>query len=394
MPIIAHLGNGLPALAGGINYAHWLAILAIAGIVLISYIGLFFLLYFLMSLPMRRQEHARMFLDLIESGLEEGTSVEETVVQYSRSRDPALGHRFHLLAAHLENGLRLSGALKRVPELLPPQLVTMLAVGEQVGDLRKVLPACRRTVTGSSSKLTGAVNYLFLLLFCVKPSSGLVLLVIPRFRDIAMDLTTHGLPPIINFLYEHSHLVGLIQLLLMGLVYLAALVYVWGPRVIPRLAPVLKPLSDRLNDRFPWRRKRLQRDFSAMLAVLLDAEVPEEQAVTLAAQCTDNEKFVRRGVLVADRLHEGMPLTDAVQAMDDTGEFRWRLANSAHGRGGFLAALTGWHDALDAKAYQLEQAASQVLTTAVVILNGCIVGLLAVGVFQMLTGVVWELSLW
>jgi len=29
-----------------------------------------------------------------------------------------------------------------------------------------------------------------------------------------------------------------------------------------------------------------------------------------------------------------------------------------------------------------------------VIFNGCIVGLIAVGVFQVLTSVVWELALW
>ena len=38
--------------------------------------------------------------------------------------------------------------------------------------------------------------------------------------------------------------------------------------------------------RLPWRRKRFQRDFSAMLAVLLDAEVPETEAVGLAAEAT------------------------------------------------------------------------------------------------------------
>ena len=49
---------------------------------------------------------------------------------------------------------------------------------------------------------------------------------------------------------------------------------------------------------------------------------------------------------------------------------------------------------LDAKAYQSEQVASQTLTTGLIVLNGCIVALIAIGVFQALTSVVWELSLW
>ena len=41
-------------------------------------------------------------------------------------------------------------------------------------------------------------------------------------------------------------------------------------------------MPDRLLFLLAWRRKRLQRDFSTILAVLLDSEVPESEAVTLA----------------------------------------------------------------------------------------------------------------
>jgi type II secretory pathway component PulF len=151
---------------------------------------------------------------------------------------------------------------------------------------------------------------------------------------------------------------------------------------------------DAFNFRLPWRRKRLERDFTAMLALLLDAEVPEEQAVTFAAQSTDNGVFMRRGAEVAQRLRNGVGFLDAMQGIDDTGELRWRLANAVHGHGGFMKALAGWHEALEAKAYQLEQTASQTITTGLVIINGCVVGLIAVSVFQALTSIVWEVSLW
>ena len=59
-----------------------------------------------------------------------------------------------------------------------------------------------------------------------------------------------------------------------------------------------------------------------------------------------------------------------------------------------MKALAGWHEALEAKAYQLEQTASQTITTGLVILNGCLVGLIAVSVFQALTSVVWGFTLW
>ena len=131
-----------------------------------------------------------------------------------------------------------------------------------------------------------------------------------------------------------------------------------------------------------------------MLALLLDAEVPEPEAVTLAAQSTDNMVFMRRGKQVAQRLRDGAGFLEALQEIDDTGELQWRLTNAVHGHGGFMKALAGWHDSLDAKAYQLEQAASQTITTGLIILNGCLVGLIVFGVFQVLTSVVWEASSW
>ena len=60
----------------------------------------------------------------------------------------------------------------------------------------------------------------------------------------------------------------------------------------------------------------------------------------------------------------------------------------------FLTALSGWLESLDAKAFQQEQAAAHVITTALVLVNGLFVGLLTAGTFQALisvieTGVLW-----
>jgi type II secretory pathway component PulF len=113
-----------------------------------------------------------------------------------------------------------------------------------------------------------------------------------------------------------------------------------------------------------------------------------------AATSTANQIFLHRSEAVIDRLRAGVPLTEAVQALDESGEFRWRLANAAHVHGGFMAALAGWHDALDAKAYQQEQAASQLITTALVVVNGVIVGMICVGVFQALIFMEQGVALW
>ena len=100
------------------------------------------LVFFLATLPMRRHERARFFLDLVEDGLKHGRSAEQTIVSASASRDLTLGARFHLVAEYVASGLRLNEAIARVPSFLPPRIHAMLEVGGETGDLRRIIPGC------------------------------------------------------------------------------------------------------------------------------------------------------------------------------------------------------------------------------------------------------------
>ena len=151
--------------------------------------GLLFLIHFLLTLPMRRAERARLFLDLLDTTIQQGQPLEETLISASQSGDPSLGVRFHLLAAWLEQNLRLSDALAKVPRFLPPQVTAMLMAGQKIGDLRKVLPACRQLLKDAVSQTRGAINYLVILTFVITPLGIWVfgvmeVIVVPRFREI------------------------------------------------------------------------------------------------------------------------------------------------------------------------------------------------------------------
>jgi type II secretory pathway component PulF len=80
--------------------------------------------------------------------------------------------------------------------------------------------------------------------------------------------------------------------------------------------------------------------------------------------------------------------------LDDSGELQWRLSNALRGTGGFARALTGWHEALDAKAFQLEQTAAQVTTALLVLLNGFIVACILIGMFLPLIQLLNRATLW
>jgi type II secretory pathway component PulF len=357
-------------------------------------IALLQLAHCLLTLPLRRAERARMFLDLLETTMKQGRPLEETLISLAHSRDESMGLKFHVLAAWLETGLSLEEALARVPGFLPPQVTTMLNAGKQMGNVAKVLPACRQLLKDSISQIRGAQSYLVIMTFVIAPLGCFVMelmmvFVVPKFKDVFAGLGLSSGTALMGFVAANSSKIMLVQAVVMLLVWLAALIYVGGPRVTAWF-----PILERLHYRLPWRRRRMQRDFSTMLAVLLDAGVPEAAALTLAADCTANSVFRRRAARAVESLRQGMKLPDAVQLLDDAGEFRWRLRNAVAAPGGFFRALAGWHESLDARAFQQEQAAAHVITTALVGWAGLFVAVIAIAAFAPLASMINNLALW
>lgn len=359
-----------------------------------------YVIYFVLTLPMRRNERARLFLDMLELGLKEGQTPEGAIMNAASSNDTSLGARFHLLAAHLQNGLRLSAALEKVPRLLPPQAVGMLKAGERIGDIRKVLPAARRIVGDGVSQVRGALNYVLILAFVVSPAAIVIpammnVMVIPKFKEVfAGMMGGSSLPAFTQLVLGTSRFVLLIQVGVVFATWLLLFAYVGGPRVRDWSRVVLGSLPDWIRFLLPWRRKRLQRDFSAMLAVLLDAQVPETEAVALAADATGNSIIRRRAETIRAQLTRGVKLPEAIRTIDDAGELRWRLTNALQRGRGFLSALNGWHEALDSKAFQQEQTAAQITTTGLVLFNGFIVACLVIGLFLPLIALINAATLW
>lgn len=138
----------------------------------------------------------------------------------------------------------------------------------------------------------------------------------------------------------------------------------------------------------------MKRDFTTMISLLLDAGVSEPRAVALAAGSTANRTFQARVARMQEQLAGGTSLMDALAALDDRGELRWRLANASHSRQGFFYALNGWLQSLDARAFQQEQTAAHVLTTALVFVNGACIGLFVTAMFLALIKISEEAPLW
>lgn len=365
---------------------------------LVPLYAFFYLVYVAIGLPLRRQERARLFLDLVTTGLASGRSIEESVVSISRSGDTSVGARFHLLAAYLEGGWDLVSALQKSAGLLPPQMTAMIRVGQEIGDARRVLPACRALLNDATSHLQNAYNYLIVLAFVLLPVIPalfwvMTVFVLPKYQQLFADLREST--PLSALPFHWAAAMSQVQIVVALLFYLGAIFYVGGPRLVSWLgAGLLLPRIDGLLYRVPWRRKRMQRDFAGMLGLLLDAGVPEDRAVTLAADSTNNRAFTRRAERVVGALRQGTPLPQALAAIDSSGELHWRLANALRSGKNFFAALTGWLEGLDAQAFRQQQTFGQLVTTGLVLYNGLMVALFAVYVFGGFTAIIEEGVLW
>src|SRR5580658_6029465 len=155
--------------------------------------------YYLITRPLRREERARFLLELIESALEQGQPVEHYIVSLAQTQDASLGPRFYLLAAHLDQGRSLGEALEKVPGLGPPQLASMLGVGESLGDYGQVLAACRELLHDGLSEARAVINYQVGFAFIVNPLIAVTLpyvaaRVLPIFKDINNSFAIPLLP--------------------------------------------------------------------------------------------------------------------------------------------------------------------------------------------------------
>jgi len=350
------------------------------------------LMHYLLSLPMRRRDRALFFLDLVETILQRGQPMEQAVLAAAENHDRAIGVHFYLVAAYIEGGASLGEALEKVPRFLPPQINAILRAGEKIGDLKKVLPACREVLRIAPDTVRTTMHYMVAILLLFAPVTIWMIclisvMVIPRFKEVA-SATNVQLWPLTTFVFGNTLWLVTYEAVLFIMLVAAVMIYIGGPGLVRWFQFRSVPIVDWITWHVPWRQKQLLRTFSAMLAVLLDGGVPEAEAVWLAGDCTANEICRRRVQRVTAALERGIKLDDAVSAFDNSGEFHWRLANAIHAHGGFLNALRSWHEALDARAFQQEEATAHAVTSGLVILNGVVVGLIATAMFGILIAMV------
>jgi type II secretory pathway component PulF len=354
--------------------------------------------YLCLTAPARRNERARLFLDLLETALKTGQSPERTITAISETRDRSVTVHFHFLAALIEEGARLEQALLLTPRLLPRAIGEVVRIGARENALERLLPAARAMLGDMNSRVRGALNYVLVFAVVVVPGvffflPFLSVFVWPKLKAVLEDMGVA--PPTFTMLvFENYEIAATIQFSFLAILIVLAVYYVVGPRIVAWTRVIFGGIPDWFTMALPWKRYRLHRDFTAVLAILLDAGMQEAHAVHLAAEATASDVFIHRAKIVAERLRNGDPLPEALKAIERSREFQWRWTTALRGGKDFFAALRAWHETLETRAFQQEQAAAHVITTSIVLLNGVIVGVIASAVFLIIISLIEEGSLW
>ena len=295
------------------------------------------------------------------------------------------------LLTHLRGGLDLVDALKKTPWLVEARLVSLLEVGRELGDMKKILPAARAMFATATGHVRKAQMYTYPYIFFVS-GIGIVIpwilmtFVVPKFEVIFKDMlpAVERLPNFTLLVLDISQhkwaLPGLAGPVMLGLL-LGAVLYVGGSRIRSRFSGVAPGFFARMVLALPWWRKRLQCDFSARLSLLLDAGVSESRSVTLAAESTGNLVLQQHAFRACADLKNGKHLPEAIQHLDSSDELRWRLETVARSGKGFLPALRAWHETLSVRAAEQEQAVAQVIVAGMILSIGVVVGSLVIGMF-------------
>ncbi len=346
--------------------------------------GLCLLTGLIIGLPIRRQERSRLFLDLLQVGLDEGKRPEQTVTDLAKIPDQRHDSRIQYLAQSLEMGYTFPEAIDHVPSLLPAKGRAVIKAGSEAGDIRTALTACKWMLSDAVSRTRGALNYLVFFCFAFAPMILIFLTLITNFMRGALSKVTTALhaeiPGFFEFVIEQDRWLSAgLGFVLVTIFAGGGLLFILDPNRVNSSRVRWLGWLDRLFYSLPWHRNRMKRDFSSMLVTLLDGGLPEEDAVYRAGHATTNRIFMRKAESVRSSLRQGVPLHEAVNKMDVKGGMSWHLQNAFHRRGGFREALAGWQESLDARAFQQEQTAAQLVTSLFVLLIVGWIGIHCVG---------------
>ncbi|GEL47151.1 secretion system protein [Cellulomonas hominis] len=247
--------------------------------------------------PAELTQFVRMFATVVAADL---PVLQALRMMACETDHPTLASAIDAVAADLENGSSLAEGFARHPSVFPPQLVTTVEAAETGGFLDRALLAVAETLEDQgqlASDVKQASTYPVVVLFVgVLASVGMSIFLLPRFATMFDDLGGElplptrialGMSDVMTWLAPLGGVAGFAG-------------WFWWRRNkhLKKVRAVVDPLKLRLPVFGPIMRKIAVSRVTRTLALLLDAGVPQLQAIPKAAP-TANNLAVERALLAA-----------------------------------------------------------------------------------------------
>ncbi len=261
-----------------------------------------------------------------------GVPLDRGLLEAGQDVRGRLGRIAAALGRRMGRGESLVNALDAERQSIPPLYRAVVEAGARAGRLPVALEGVARYVK-SYSEARGAIGLALwypVMVLCLAYGLfiGMVVLVAPRFLDAFDSLSLGMLAPLrwLDWIGKWAYLwwpIGPIMMVILLLAWIRS----------GRISGMQTRLWGLLRI-FPWMGSLLAdyeaANFSELLALLLEHQVPYPSALVLAAESSGDPRMIREARAVAEGVNRGESVATALQAVG-RGAFlpmlRWTLAN-------------------------------------------------------------------
>jgi len=300
------------------------------------------------------------------------------------------------VANDVESGSTLSEAMSRHPKAFDRLYVNMVAAGETGGVLDVILQRLAEFMEKSQRlkrRVLGAMIYpACVITFSILIVTGIMVFVVPKFREIFSDFRTH-LPALTEGLLGLSdwiaHQYG--WLIILGSPLAFTILY----KLLAR-SPAGKYLLDRFSLHIPILgqilRKTAVARFTRTLGTLLTAGVPILQAITITKDTSGNAVFQRALTQVHDAIRQGESFAAPLRSVNIANDMVINMIDVGEETGDLDKMLVKIAENYDEEVDVLVGSLVSLLEPIMVVTLGAIVGTIVLALFLPLVAILNSIS--
>ncbi len=377
-------------------------------IINIAIVGLLFLI---VSHPVRRRRRIFELIEMLKLGLSSTGSMTSGLDMVVRSQDRSMDRfvmRFYkwlLASGHPSEFLNARRNLGW--GYLPASIKGILSSCWGVVSDEKLVQLLENCASHSWSQGSAfqnrkqinlvpvlVISFLLLMIF-----SWFSLVILPRFNSI-MSATMGGDDPMIHlsafsteFLrlasaYGHATFVPPVLVSV-----LACIIILYAGRGIfhRSFEPFSRFIEGHADRIIPYRRQLAEKDFAMNLCALLDAGIPESEAVDLACQSVSRPHWNQKRREAQSLMAGGSALPEVLDSVLEDPSLKWRFRNLLHSvsprNPGLHGRLLPWAEMVSRKAAAAASMALDILLMGFIFLYGFIIAAMAFAIFDMLSAI-------